>query len=445
MTIETEITDRGVNREKALLVGVILKEDLASYEPPLMELRRLASTAGADAVEMVTQRRARIAPATYVGKGKAREIGELVEAFGIEVVITNHDLTPAQARNLEKLVGCTVVDRSELILDIFATRARTRQARVQVEVAQLEYTRTRLKRMWTHLSRIQGGIGFRGPGETQIEVDKRRVSKRLRDLRAQLSQIEKRRHRQAASRREFFTISLVGYTNAGKSTLLRALTGARVKVEDKLFSTLDTRTREWVIPGNKSVFLSDTVGFLRNLPHHLVASFNATLEEARRADLLLHVVDSANPDLELHMAAVRETLDKIGASETPRILVFNKSDQADDLIAVRHAAGDHPEWVVVSAKTGEGLDELSGLVAARIESRMVDIVVTADAGDGRLLAHLAEAGKVISRDYDEDGHVRVEVRLPRRAALVLARDAERSESTQVDWTDESASPEIQGQ
>jgi GTP-binding protein HflX len=436
MSPETEVTDRGVSRERALLVGVILPEDLSSYEPPLMELRRLAATAGADAIEMVTQRRSRIAPATYVGKGKAREVGEMVEAFGIDVVIVNHDLTPAQARNLEKLVGCTVVDRSELILDIFATRARTRQARVQVEVAQLEYARTRLKRMWTHLSRIQGGIGFRGPGETQIEVDKRRIGKRLRDLRAQLSQIEKRRHRQADARREFYTVSLVGYTNAGKSTLLRALTGARVKVEDKLFSTLDTRTREWVLPGNKRVFLSDTVGFLRDLPHHLVASFQATLEEARSADLLLHVIDAANPDLERHMSAVRETLDRIGTSETPRILVFNKADRAEDLIPVRHAAGDHSEWVVVSARSGEGLDDLAALVAERIERRLVDVIVTADAGDGRLLAHLAEVGKVVSRDYGEDGRVRVEARLPRRAALVLNREAERSGTTRIEWAED---------
>jgi GTP-binding protein HflX len=432
MSQEMHETGRTVVRERALLVGVILPGDPPTYEPPLTELRRLAETAGADVVDLVMQRRGHISPASYVGHGKAAEIAETVAALGIDVVITNHDLSPAQIRNLEKVVGCKVLDRSELILDIFATHARTRQARVQVEVAQLEYTRPRLRRMWTHLSRIEGGIGLRGPGETQIELDKRLVARRLRDLRRELALIERRRHQQASSRREYFSVSLVGYTNAGKSSLLRALTGARVRVEDQLFSTLDTRTREWVLPGNKRVFLSDTVGFIRDLPHHLVASFHATLEEARHADLLLHVIDAANPDLELHIEAVGRTLDDVGASWTPRILVFNKADRLEDRIGVRHAAGDASEWVVVSAHTGEGLEDLQRLVAERIERRMVDVVVEADAGDGKLLARLAETGTVRSRTY-EDGRVRLEVRLPRREALRLARDAAERPGLHVAW------------
>jgi len=436
MSKQPEMTDRGVRQERAILVGVITPSDEKSYEPPLTELRRLAETAGANVIEMVTQKRARIVPATYVGKGKALEIAEFAKAFDADVVIVNHDLTPAQARNLEKLVECRIVDRSELILDIFATNARTRQARIQVEVAQLEYTRPRLRRMWTHLSRIEGGIGLRGPGETQIEVDKRIVARRLRDLKSQLQVVERRRRQHVAAREDYFSVGLVGYTNAGKSTLMKALTGEDVKVEDKLFSTLDTKTREWVLPGNKRVFLSDTVGFLRDLPHHLVASFQATLAEARHADLLLHVVDASHPDLELHVSAVRRTLEDVDALESPRILVFNKSDRLDDLIAVRHVAGDHPHWIVVSARTGEGLPDLAAMVAAQIDRRMVDVIVTADAGDGAIQARLARTGRIMARDY-EDGRVRIEVRLPRLEASRLRGEARSDEGLAVELAGET--------
>ncbi|MHC4861268.1 MAG: GTPase HflX, partial [Planctomycetota bacterium] len=274
---------RRIEKESAILVGLVRPEDETLFEPPLSELSRLAETAGAVVVERVLQKRTRPQPATFIGKGKAREIGEMAEALAIDVVLFDHDLTPAQVRNLEKITKRKVVDRSELILDIFATRAQTREARVQVELAQLEYLRPRLRRMWTHLDRQQAagqsgsaGIGTRGPGETQIEVDRRIVHRRIHALKKEIRDIERRHHTRASGRRGYFTVSLVGYTNAGKSTLLRALTGAETLIEDRLFATLDTTTRAWSLPSGKQVFLSDTVGFIRGLPHHLVASFHAT-------------------------------------------------------------------------------------------------------------------------------------------------------------------------
>src|SRR5262249_39767398 len=255
---------------------------------PLEELRGLATTAGATVVGGMTQRRVKIVPASYIGKGKLTELQEQVEATDADVVIFDNDLSPGQVRNLEKATGIKVIDRSELILDIFATRARSHEARLQVELAQLEYSLPRLRRMWTHLSRFTGGIGLRGPGETQLEEDRRLVDQRIRDLRHRLAEVQARKEREVRSRNEEHTVSLVGYTNAGKSTRMNALTGAGVYVEDKLFSTLDTRTRQWRLPDWGRVLLSDTVGFIRELPHHLIASFKATLEEARQARLLLH-------------------------------------------------------------------------------------------------------------------------------------------------------------
>src|SRR5205807_3410305 len=298
---------------------------------PLDELRGLATTAGAVVVGGILQKRERIVPATYIGKGKLEELQAEVEAQDADVVIFDNDLSPAQVRNLEKATGVKVIDRSELILDIFASRARSVAARLQVELAQLEYALPRLRRMWTHLSRYKGGIGLRGPGETQLEEDRRIVGQRIRDLRDRLAHVQKRKEREVASRREEHTVSLVGYTNAGKSTLMNALTGAGVYVEDKLFSTLDTRTRQWHLKEWGRVLLSDTVGFIRDLPHHLVASFKATLEEARQSRLLLHVVDASSPVAEEHIKAVNQILKELGCEQKPILLVLNKVDRVGDL------------------------------------------------------------------------------------------------------------------
>src|SRR5262245_13938652 len=295
MPVDLQREELTVQRERAILVGVALPDRPWLTEDPLEEIRGLAESANANIVGGLTQKRHDLIPGTYIGKGKLQELAELTQAVDADVVIFDNDLSPAQTRNLEKATSIKVLDRSELILDIFASRARSAEARLQVELAQLEYSLPRLKNLWTHLGRIKGGIGLRGPGETQLEEDRRLVDLRIRDLKHKLGEVQARKEREVRSRREEHTVSLVGYTNAGKSTLMNRLTGAGVYVEDKLFSTLDTRTRQWHLKDWGRVLLSDTVGFIRDLPHHLVASFKATLEETRQARLLLHVVDASSP------------------------------------------------------------------------------------------------------------------------------------------------------
>ena len=298
--------------ESAVLVGVFLG-DQGQELVPLEELEGLAEAAGTQVVGKLTQRREAPDAATYLGKGKVQELAALAHAEMADVIIFDNDLSPGQTRNLEKATGLKVLDRTELILDIFASRAQTHEARLAVELAQLEYQMPRLKRMWTHLSRqAQGGVGLRGPGEKQLEVDRRLAEKRVTDLRKQLRMIEHRRQREVAARQTQMTVSLVGYTNAGKSTLLNALTGSDVFTKDLLFATLDTRTRRWQLPGWGPVLLSDTVGFIRDLPHHLIASFRATLEEARQANLLLHVADAANPAVVEQVAAAYKVIEELG-------------------------------------------------------------------------------------------------------------------------------------
>jgi len=312
-SFDTQRADLSVAKETAVLVSVALPDRPWLTADPCDELRGLAGTAGATVAAELTQKRQEIVPGTYIGKGKMDELKAAADAADADVVIFDNDLSPAQVRNLEKFVGRKVLDRSELILDIFATRARTPEARLQVELAQLEYSLPRLKNMWTHLSRqAGGGIGLRGPGETQLEADRRLAGAKIRDLKQKLAEVQARKEREVASRRGEPTVSLVGYTNAGKSRLMNALTGADVYVEDKLFSTLDTRTRRWAVPGFGTILLSDTVGFIRDLPHHLVASFKATLEEARQAKLLLHVVDASSPVAEEHVKSVTGVLAELG-------------------------------------------------------------------------------------------------------------------------------------
>jgi len=310
--------------EEAILVGVTFPGDPKSHEHPLDELARLADTAGAVEAGRVVQKRQRPDPSTFLGKGKAEEAAELARETGAKLVITDADLSPAQLRNLEKILDVRVVDRTELILDIFALHARTHQAKLQVELAQAQYILPRLRRMWTHLSREGGtgqaaAIGSRGPGEKQIEIDRRLLRRRISELKAEIARISERRERMAASRSEFFKVSLVGYTNAGKSTLLHRLTGRDAYIADQLFATLDTQTRAWTLGNGKRVFLSDTVGFIRRLPHHLVASFYATLEEVRVADLILHVVDGSHPDASMHMEAVEQVLTELAHSRAEQV------------------------------------------------------------------------------------------------------------------------------
>ena len=400
-----------------MLVGVLSPGDPEMHEHPLDELGRLADTAGCTSVGRVLQKRRRPSASTVVGKGKAEEIAAACREHDAEVVIFNVDLSPAQIRNLEKVLNTRVVDRTELILDIFALHAQSHQARLQVEMAQAQYLLPRLRRMWTHLSREggtgqAGGIGTRGPGEKQIEIDRRLLRRRMGELKRELAQIGARRLRMAGARDRYFTISLVGYTNAGKSTLLQRLTGDETLIADQLFATLDTKTRAWTLPGGKQVFLSDTVGFIRDLPHHLVASFRATLEEVRAADLILHVVDVSHPDAKLHIESVNSVLKELDTFETPRLLVLNKADRVGDPLDLRLLGNRRSPSVVVSALTGEGVDRLADEVERHILEGQAEAEFRIPAGDGKVLAFLADRGTILDRRYDE-GVVSVRVRLAR--------------------------------
>ncbi len=304
-----------------------------------------------------------------------------------------------------------MLDRTELILDIFAARAQTAQARLAVELAQLEYSMPRLKRLWTHLSRQKKGVGLRGPGETQLEEDRRLVEHRIKDLRRQLDAIERRKQREVAARNDLMTVSLIGYTNAGKSTLMNALTGADVFVQDALFATLDTRTRRWQLPGWGPVLLSDTVGFIRNLPHHLIESFKATLEEARQADLLLHVADGANPAVLDQIAAAYDVLEEIGIQRKDTLLVVNKIDALADRIRLDALLQRYPDAVPISARDGTGLDGLARAVSDALSRGFLDVDVELGVENGRLLAYLAAHGEIFSKRF-RDSRVTVHCRIP---------------------------------
>jgi GTP-binding protein HflX len=401
-----------VHKERAFLVSVALPERPWTAKEPLDELAGLATTAGATVVGGMLQRRLKIIPATYIGKGKLTELQEQVQSTTADVVIFDNDLSPGQVRNLEKATDVKVLDRSELILDIFATRARTAEARLQVELAQLEYSLPRLRRMWTHLSRYTGGIGLRGPGETQLEEDRRLVDQRIRDLKARLVEVQGRKEREVRSRREEHTVSLVGYTNAGKSTLMNALTGAGVYVEDKLFSTLDTRTRQWHLKDWGRVLLSDTVGFIRDLPHHLIASFKATLEETRQARLLLHVVDASNEAAEEQIKAVNGVLKELGCADKPTLLVFNKVDRLPDRSYLDVLLKHHPRAVAVSAATGQGIDDLREAVMEALSADFADAEIETGAANGRVLAYLAAHAEIYRQQFQGE-QVAIRCHLPK--------------------------------
>lgn len=413
-----------VRRENALLVKVLLG-DAPLGDDPLAELAELARSAGAEVVSRVVQRRRGYHPATCVGKGKLEQIYQRAEVYEADVIIFDNDLSPTQIREIEKATKRKVLDRSELILDIFASRARTHEARLQVELAQLEYTAPRLRGMWTHLERIAGagggtgvgavgGIGTRGPGESQIEIDRRLVGKRVAFLKRQIEDIDRRRQREVRARKDFFTVSLVGYTNAGKSTLMNALTAAGTLTEDRLFATLDTLTRRWDLGNGRYVLLSDTVGFIRDLPHHLVASFRATLEEAIHADLLLHVVDASSPEAEAQIAAVDAVLRELGADERPMVLALNKTDCVQDEAAFTILRDHHPHALPISALTGAGLEVLRGEVARRMRGEQQRMTLSVPVQDGRALGFLERFADIVAQRY-EDGRAILDVEIAPRA------------------------------
>jgi len=396
--------------ESAILVGVFLSDQPGDDEI-LSELAGLTQTAGAEVVGRLTQRRSTPDQTTYLGKGKLEQLERMVRATNADVVIFDNDLSPAQTRNLELALGVKVLDRTEVILDIFSTRARTHEARLAVELAQLEYALPRLKRMWTHLSRIKAGVGMRGPGEKQLETDRRLVERRIVELRSDLDKVLRRKEREVAARADHMTVSLVGYTNAGKSTLLNALTGANEFVEDKLFATLDTRTRRWQLPDWGPVLLSDTVGFIRDLPHRLIASFKATLEEARQADLLLHVADASNPAALQQIAAVYRVLEELDINEKDAILVLNQIDKINEPGTLDALLRHYPSAIPVSARRGIGLSRLAGAVSDALTQHFHDVDIETDVANGRLLAYLAQHGEILSRTFTGD-RVSVHCRMP---------------------------------
>jgi len=404
--------------EAALLIGLERPgQDRWDAEDSLAELRELAESAGVIVLELLTQKRGAPSAPTFVGKGKADEIAARCQALAANTVIFDDDLSPAQGRNLCEIFGPTVkvLDRTELILDIFAQRARTREGKLQIELAQLQHLLPRLTRFWGHLTRQKGGIGMRsGEGETQLETDRRRVQDRIARIERELEVVRRQRatQRNSRQRNHWALASIVGYTNAGKSTLLNTLTGAAVLVEDKLFATLDPTTRRLRLPTNQNVLLTDTVGFIRKLPHGLVEAFKATLEEVVQADLLIHVVDASHPEAEEQIKSVDAVLREIGAEGKPTIMVFNKIDQLSGSREVlARFLERHPHGVAISAVTGEGIEALVAELGSQLRPLREFIELSVPHEQASVIARLHEVGQVVERNYDGET-ARFKVRIP---------------------------------
>lgn len=407
----SEVEYRQLRLERVVLVSVWTSGTQEDADNAMAELKLLAETAGSEVLEALVQRRSQPDPATYIGRGKVEEVADVVRATGADTVICDGELQPAQLRNLEDRIKVKVVDRTALILDIFASHAKSAEGKAQVELAQLQYLKQRLRGWGGNLSRQAGGraaggagIGGRGPGETKLETDRRRIHHRIAQLRRRLREMDVTREGKRAERRRnrVPSVAIVGYTNAGKSSLLNRLTGAGVLVEDALFATLDPTTRRTETRDGRVFTLTDTVGFVRHLPHDLVEAFRSTLEESTTADLLLHVVDASDPDPEGQIVAVRQVLAEIGASDVPELLVCNKADRADATTLLALRAG-HPGCVVVSARTGHGLEELADAVEARLPNPEVWIETLIPYSRGDLMDRIHRTGTIETLEHTGEG------------------------------------------
>jgi len=394
---------KNLPKERAMLIALDTKEfSKEVVEEHIDELEELADTAGAETIFKIIQSKRGIDPAYYIGKGKAEELAQLIELNEINIVIFDDDLSPVQLRNLEKLFNRKVIDRSGLILDIFASRAKTKEAKTQVELAQLQYMLPRLTRAWTHLSKQYGGIGTKGPGETQIETDRRLIRTRISVLKNKLEKIEAHRQTQSAGRNDFIKIAIAGYTNAGKSTLFNLLTRANVFAEDKLFATLDSTTRSLEIDETQRILISDTVGFIRKLPAHLVASFKSTLNEVREADIILHVIDLSHPYYEDHIKVVDETLKEFGSKNKRVIKVFNKVDLIKDKSILEYVKNVYRDSVMISASRGINISALLMLIKKILSENIVEEKVELPITASRKASQIHNFAEVLQTKYDEE-------------------------------------------
>lgn len=404
-----ELIEIGEQQERVILFAASTNTS-DDTEESVEELRELVKTAGAETVGVVIQNRENIHPGTYLGKGKIQELKEMVWESGATGVVCDDELSPAQLKNLEDALDTKVMDRTMIILDIFAARAKTREGKIQVELAQLRYRAVRLVGLRNSLSRLGGGIGTRGPGETKLEVDRRRIHERISQLKSELQDVERHRDvvRKQREQSGTLTAAIVGYTNAGKSTLLNKLTGAGILAEDKLFATLDPTTRALTLPGGEKVLLTDTVGFIRKLPHHLVEAFKSTLEEARYCDVILHVVDCSNPQMDMQMHVVYETLRRLDIKDKEIITVFNKVDRPDADTACRDMSADYK--VKLSAKTGEGIGELLDLFGVILRNRRIYFEKVFAYKDAGRIQTIRKSGQLLEEEYQDDGiHVKAYV------------------------------------